>query len=302
VRAPHNARGFTLIELLVALVISGILAGVIFQLLLGQGRISRVQTAREEVQQNARAALDIVTAELRGAPAAAIQEATETSIRFHLPRIWGLLCESTSLSGDAFIVRFPKDEDGDVLPAPAAGAFPYGRSDWGLAVAGAGGYAIGNRLQNGGGSINVCGGANGLGADVPSANVDDRDIRMQPLALLAGSAPAGASVFLYEEVEYDVGTAPAVGGADRWLRRSRGHGAGGSPVMEPLAGPLDPGSEGGGVRFRYYAADGSRLPTPVANPAGIARITVIVGMQSRSRAGSQHDVQQDSAVVFLRNS
>ena len=53
--------GFTVVELMVAIVLTGILATIMFQLMQGQGRFAGLQDARQEVQQNDRGALDLIT-------------------------------------------------------------------------------------------------------------------------------------------------------------------------------------------------------------------------------------------------
>jgi type IV pilus assembly protein PilW len=65
----HNkmskSSGFTLVELLVAMAISGIIAGAIFTAFLSQQRSYLAQEQVSEVQQNLRAALDIMTRDIR---------------------------------------------------------------------------------------------------------------------------------------------------------------------------------------------------------------------------------------------
>ena len=81
-RRPLGRGGFTLIEILVALLISGLVVSSIFQVLQGNGRFVEMQSAREEVQQNARAALDLIAGDLRGVPPTAITVMQPGTIRF----------------------------------------------------------------------------------------------------------------------------------------------------------------------------------------------------------------------------
>src|SRR5215213_8679610 len=91
--SPARGRaGFTLIEVLVALVLAVMLGGVIFQVVQGESRFAMVQSAREEVQQNSRGALEIVASELRAAQPAGLVSAYVNSITFLLPRVWGISC------------------------------------------------------------------------------------------------------------------------------------------------------------------------------------------------------------------
>src|SRR5688572_28851170 len=61
--------GFTIIELLIALVISGILALSIFEVVSNESEFVSLQSQREEVQQNTRASLELIASELRTIPA-----------------------------------------------------------------------------------------------------------------------------------------------------------------------------------------------------------------------------------------
>jgi len=60
-----NKKGFTLVELLVAMAISGIVAGAIFTAFLSQQKSYLVQDQVAEMQQNIRAAMDIMVREIR---------------------------------------------------------------------------------------------------------------------------------------------------------------------------------------------------------------------------------------------
>src|SRR5687767_12028100 len=81
VRPALDRSGFTLIELLVAIVIGSVVVGSLFQMISGQGRFVELQSAREEVQQNGRAAVELIGSELRTiAGGEALVLATEDSI------------------------------------------------------------------------------------------------------------------------------------------------------------------------------------------------------------------------------
>src|SRR5688500_12033257 len=106
-RLRRDRRGFTLIELLVALMISSFLVTVIYQLMSGQSRFVRIQSAREEVQQNARAAMDVMAGDLRTVPPSAIQAMGPDSIRFYMPRAWGVLCNTIDSNSGTLWAIFP---------------------------------------------------------------------------------------------------------------------------------------------------------------------------------------------------
>ncbi|MBA7636515.1 hypothetical protein ES703_44135 [subsurface metagenome] len=63
--AKSNKKGFTLVELLIAIAISGIVAGAIFTAFQSQQKSYLVQDQVAEMQQNLRAAMDIMVREIR---------------------------------------------------------------------------------------------------------------------------------------------------------------------------------------------------------------------------------------------
>jgi type IV pilus assembly protein PilW len=88
-RDQNKARGFSLVELLIAIAISGIVLGAVSTLFIMQNKSYSVQEQVTEMQQNARAAMDIMTREIRMAgydPSssanASIVTATSGSINF----------------------------------------------------------------------------------------------------------------------------------------------------------------------------------------------------------------------------
>ena len=86
-----NRKGFTLIELLVAMAISGIVAGAIFTAFQSQQKSYLIQDQVTEMQQNLRAAMDIMVREIRmagydphGDSGAGITAAAEKTFTFTL--------------------------------------------------------------------------------------------------------------------------------------------------------------------------------------------------------------------------
>lgn len=292
--AGSRARGgFTLIEMIVALVIASVVVSSLFQLLQGHGRFIDLQSAREEVQQNARAALELISAELRSVSAGGLVEMEPQRIRFLQPRAWGILCESlTPLSTEmwgAFAVAVLPDE---VL---------YGRQHWGIAVeqaedprlrTGRLRYLRGQAEPAGAGS---CAGMSGtpvtervvVGFQIPAGVLVEED-----------SVGAGALVMIYEEVAYDVATSASGAAPGAWIRRMVGY-SGAQPNMQPLAGPV---VEGEGLAFTYLRADGV---TPATNPSDVRLVGIrVVARSSRVVApgGAQPDlVDTATTVVSLRN-
>lgn len=89
---------------MVALVISGLLMTVVFQMLSGQSRMVAVQSGKEEAQQNVRGALEVISSELRGAMPGALLDAQQRSLTFMQPRAWGVVC---GVAGMTVTALFP---------------------------------------------------------------------------------------------------------------------------------------------------------------------------------------------------
>jgi hypothetical protein len=287
-----------LVELLASLVIGSVVVLILFELLAGQGRIARLQAAREEVQHNARASLELITSELRGVDPASLVEAGPDRLGFRLPRAWGVVCAHTSTR---LAVAFPEA----AVPALRSGeewvAIPSvdGGSGWHfLAVS----DLTGNTAERGQ-AVAHC---DALGVQHASLPATRSRVRMYgprdggasapPLGLAGGGRghEPGTPVYTFDEVRYHV--AEQAGTGEWWIRRNTGP----ALAMHPLAGPVP---EHGGLRFRYLDAAGAEVSDPAAAAERVRtrRVEVTVTIRSRARFGGQP--LQDSAAtgVFLRN-
>jgi prepilin-type N-terminal cleavage/methylation domain-containing protein len=288
--SPAAGRaGFTLVEVLVALVLAVMLGGVIFQVVQGESRFATVQSAREEVQQNSRGALEILGSELRAAQPAGLVTARVDSITFFMPRVWGVSCGGGT--GTALPVIFPTAggtafdlntasgllADTGTVALPAWGPHPSVSTRASAITLTALNPALGV-------AGNACEGIRpAAGGTLLSAYT------------LGGTnvprAPAGNTVYLYQMVTYSV----AQIGTEWWLYRTLGAG-----TSQPLAGPLDGAT---GLALVYYDAAGNVIPSPVTTLATlktVARIGITVRTRSRVK-GNANLTDTQATSITLRN-
>jgi len=290
--SPVRGRaGFTLIEVLVALVLAVMLGGVIFQVVQGESRFATVQSAREEVQQNSRGALEILASELRSAQPSGLVSTDTSSITFLLPRVWGISCGGGSATalpvifpaagGTAFDLNSASGMLGDTgtvsaswVPSPN----PTLASRATVTSLTALNPALGNAasLCNG---IRSSADASGL---LAAYTVGGTNL---PLV------PAGNTVYLSQLVSYTV----AASGGEYWIYRTLGSG-----TAQPLAGPLDGAN---GLAFAFYDASGNRIANPVtalATLKTVARIGITVKARSRTK-GNTNLTDTQATSITLRN-
>lgn len=288
-KRPLRSAGFTLIEVMVALVISAILAGVIFQLVRGQGRFVSVQNAREEVQQNARGAMEIISSELRTIHPSGLAVAQKSALTFRLPRAWGISCGVGAGVGTATTLTavFPA-----ALPAgmtalagisgimgdeTANAALVYTPTPASATVQTVTGRAVVDLTAVG----NACSALRPVG---PSTEV----VALQFTGTGLPVVPRGNRLYLYQTVTYDVDDSPD--GA-QWIHRNG----------QPMAGPLV--TDTSGLVFNYWQnAGNTRLTAPVtaADLPTVGRVAVSVRTKSRGRGGPTQ-YATDSMTVLLWN-
>ncbi|HEX5725329.1 MAG TPA: prepilin-type N-terminal cleavage/methylation domain-containing protein [Longimicrobiaceae bacterium] len=289
-RAARGRAGFTVAEVMVALVISGILVLVVFELIRGQGSYVSLQSARQEVQQNARGALDVISGELRSIPPAGLISADSNAISFALPRAWGVVCDGTSST--EMVALFPDLPD-DMFPyGTGTGLMADVSADatrsWDPAPALVGGAEVDKWDEVGDLAGSKC------------AALDYAGDAVRGLTLVGSGfpdpVPAGNLVFLHQLTSYDVGKSDGLW----WVRRSNGL-SGDDFSQQPLAGPIP---DDGSLRFTYYDDTGKKIAPPGTDAALLAtvgRIGIRLTTRSRSQFGGSPQFQQDSTTVHLRN-
>lgn len=291
--APDR-RGFTIVELLVAMVITSLLVGVIFQLIQGQGRYVSVQSSKEEVQQNSRAAVELIGSELRTVPGGnGIEVAKEDEISIRAARFWGVVCVGTN-GGNTVTLRMPKLAGASyALNLGTRFAANVGDNEltpeW---TSSPRVTAIGNPITTPPASCRVA------NQTVLPAGVEVRQITLSglPLGSVLGNEPQpGDPAYVYDLVTY--GTGPSSTGGE-WILRRIGNEAGSR--NQPMAGPVPPG---GGLSFTYFAGS-TEVAAPVSDAAArstIDRLMMVVETVSRNQMNGVRQSKTDTVMVSLRN-
>ena len=95
IRAHPGTGGFTLIEVLIALVISTVVGGALISLLVGQSRFYARNDELLTAERNVRAAIDMISTDLRVAAPEDLVAATPDSVSLRYDVIRGIVCDST---------------------------------------------------------------------------------------------------------------------------------------------------------------------------------------------------------------
>jgi len=106
-RPVTRARGFTLIELMIALVITGLVMGTLYRVLTANQRFYRSQSSILDVEENIRAAAQILPAELKGLDASGgdIIAMSDTSITIKADRGLRFVCVVPDKTNGYVVVR-----------------------------------------------------------------------------------------------------------------------------------------------------------------------------------------------------
>jgi prepilin-type N-terminal cleavage/methylation domain-containing protein len=283
-RAKGTRLGFTLIELLVAMVIFGVIAGGIVQLIIVSGHASSDQAQRIDMQQNLRAANAVLPAELRTLNAfdGDIRAMGANSINFRANRQLGIMCTVPVLGGvlnGLFLV----------LRSPLYSAqrpFAVGDSVWvwyegSTATRTDDGWIAG--LVTAIAALNCPDGTAGIKLTVNMAPI------VAPKLNANGVVQVGSPVWGFEGVTYATGLA-----ADGRYYLNLTTAAGTAPVIGPLP-------DVNGVSFTYYDSTGA----VTAVTARVRQIGLAVREQSgnRIRKGTSSAYAVDSLLtrITLRN-
>ncbi len=257
----------------------------LFRFLTGQSDFVERQSAREEVQQNARAALELIGSELRTVPQGdALVFASSDVITFRSARLWGVVCGG---SGATLDVAFPVLEGGNHTVNTGTGVIV----NLGTPSSPVWTQAVTISANGIGAASSVCD-----GVDLPP-EVERRTLTLSGIPQSGAQSPsAGNVLYVYDQVSYRAGVSQGVPG--RWILRQIGTGA-----NQPLAGPIADGDAG--LRFQYFAMGSSApLSTPITDAgtrASVSKIITTVQSVSRHSGDRIAEVKTDTVAIPLRN-
>lgn len=286
---PSGRRGMTLVELLVAMLLLGVVSTAVHRLLVSNQRLYRQQTQRAELNQNLRAAVALLAAELRELAATDtiagdIVAMSSSSLVYRAMRSLYVLCQApapaTATSGTVVLAADRRglrpihtDDDGVLLFAEADPA--SGTDDYWIHARPTGPVAAGT----------ACPGAR------PSLTVALTDVT--PPGGLAQVA-AGAPLRSYQLTKL---RAYRDSRGDWWLGAESYSYSTGWAVVQPVLGPLEPN----GLEFAYFDSGDAATTAP----GDVARIRVTVIGRTRqplwTASGPAYERDTLMAEIALRN-
>jgi prepilin-type N-terminal cleavage/methylation domain-containing protein len=229
-------RGLTIIELMITLVIFGILGTALARLMISNSRFVGRQEAQLEARQTARAAMHVITTDLRLVSDGGVRAAAAESVTVRIPYVFGVLCRNTRAA------TMPSDS------VIAASAVPGGIA-YRLA---SGSYAFDTTV-----TMTLGGAAADCAADSIRPVAPGQHVTMSR----AGIAPVGTVFYFFQTVTYRFAASAQLPGR-LGLWRSVGGGA-----AEEILSPF-----GSATRFAFLT--GTRLlvqttPPPVNQIQGL---------------------------------
>jgi len=253
-------RGFTLIELLMAVVLMAILATALTRILLSDSRFVSKQEALLTARQTARAAMNVMSVDLRMVSDSGLLAVSADSVSFRSPFAYGMAC--TASGGERIVSLLPTDS------AMYASATPAG-----IARRRGGLYSFFQGIT--------------VTSSFDAAACTSDSVRVVPDGFLVGVTPdtaamSGEVIYLYQTVVYRFMASTDMPGR-RGLWRRVGAGA-----YEELAAPFD-----STARFRFLVGPNlARTDTPPVDLTTVNGIELGIVAQSYTAPQGQPDYQK----------
>jgi len=240
----RRASGHTMIELVVAMVVMGVVGAAIVRLIVSESRGFAAQDAAQEARKVARAAVNLLTSELRMVEVTGgVTAASATSITVRIPYAIGIVCNSSTIS------TMPVDS---LMFAQATFS----------------GYAWRDTL---GVYTYVAGGSAGAGSAGNCTGQSITTLAGGKVVSLSNALPAGAlvgnPVMLYQTITYYFGNSALISGRTGLFRQVGGGLS--STAAEEIAAPFDATTS----LFKFFVLNvdtaQSAVPGTLANIRGI---------------------------------
>ncbi len=185
-------RGFVLAELLVALVIAAIIGAALVELVVSQSRLVALQGTIMQARGGARAALNVMSADLRMVGDSGLLAATPESVTVRVPYAFGVACRAISFANLRAV---------GLLPADSASYFSATMSGYAWRTA-TGGYAFddGATVVSQSAPQSRCNASGSAPAvtTLTATGWSARVIYVTP----ADTMPQGAVMYLYQDLRY----------------------------------------------------------------------------------------------------
>lgn len=283
--------GFTLVEVLIAVVLTAVVGAAVTSVFVNQSAFYDTQTQMTEARSVSRAAVNMLTRELRSVDTTiGIEGASPDTIRVKMPFAMGLAC-GVAASGRLHVSLFPVDS---VVLANARLAITNTSGN-------GGGYAWRDPATGaydaesiGGAGVAVVAASTRCITAQVATTFSDMSTRARIVEVQApsGSVPDAVPVMLYLKVAYFFAPSDLVPGSRGLYRQVAGM------PREELAAPFD-----ASARFRFYPVGSATAqdapPSPISNLRGIE--LAFVGRSDRPDADGTHRETPLTTAIFFRN-
>lgn len=273
--ARRRASGHTMIELAIAMVVLGVVGAAIVRLIVSESRGFQAQDAAQEARKVARAAVNLMTSDLRMVEVTGgVTAASATSITLRVPYAFGLVCNSATISTmpvDSLL--FAQAVPGGYAWRDSVGTYTYVTS--GVTVSA--------------GSAALC---TAVSITTPTGG---KVLTIAPT--LPATALPGNAVLLYQTITYSFGTSGLLPGRTGLFRQVSGALAATGP--EEIAAPFDPSSS-----FAFFVLNGDAAQaSPPASLADIRGVELNLTGASRSipRTRTTYKTEPTTTAVFFQN-
>ncbi len=273
--AFRRASGHTMIEMVVAMVVLGVVGAAIVRLIVAESRGFQGQDSSQEARKVARAAVNLMTSDLRMVEVTGgVAAASPTSITLRVPYAMGIVCDAGTISTmpvDSLL--FAQAIPGGYAWRDDAGAYTYVTSGVTASV----------------GSAGLC--------TTPGITTLTGGKVLSIAPTLPAGALVGAPVFLFQTVTYWFGSSGLLPGRTGLFRR-----VGASVVStagEEIAAPFDPSSN---FAFFVLNANTSQASAP-ANLADLRGVELNLVGASRyiPRTRSTYKTEPLTTAIFFQN-